>query len=105
MKTVRMIVGYLVDGRHREPGEFVGVPDDVASLLVKAKGAEVVADVVAEDIEANRLAEAISPAIDGGNPRQSQEALGLRSEEHPGLTALDNAQAPGIPKRYAKKTP
>lgn len=97
MKTIRLTAdfGQLIDGRIHVKGEVVYVRDDVADEKIKAGAAELADGEPVHNPDCNRLADAIDPAIPGGDPAHDAKVNALAVEDHPGLVELEKATAKG----------
>ena len=96
MKTVKLTVGHLIDGVHREPDDVVIVVDEIASQLLKLGHAVDVPPGAIANGDANLLAEAVNPLVPDADPLHAARALGVVIDEHPGLAPLADAVPGGL---------
>jgi len=85
MKFVKLSRPLFFVGAHYQPGQIVTLPDDVANQLTRSEGGEVV-DGAAASEAAN------------SDPLHAAKALGLVTDQHPGLVALNAPKPTAAPK-------
>ena len=102
MKTIKLNIPLLVGDKHHEKGDVVLVVDSIADQLIRRGDAEKADGAEAVNADANKLKDAVDPLVPNADPYHAANALGLVTEEHPGLVALETAAKSGAPRRAAK---
>lgn len=91
MKTVRTNIDFFYISTHYKPGDAVIVPDEIAADMIRLGQAEDAPDAAAVNADANPLHDAVDPLVPDADPLHAARALSMKTDQHPGLVALQEA--------------